>query len=63
MASIKEQITALKARLDELQASFGQQAKLNAELRNKLAQLNKSIDLLVETEEKAKLLQKGRRQD
>ena len=60
MASFKEQIAALKARFDALRVSLGQQAKSNAELRNKLAQLNKSIDLLVEAEEKANLLQKGR---
>ena len=60
MASIKEQIAALKARFDVLQASLGEQAKSNAELRNKLAQLNKSIDLLLEAEEKAKLSQEAR---
>jgi hypothetical protein len=60
MASIKEQIVALKARFDVLQASLGQQAKSNAELRIKLAQLSKSIDLLVEAEEKTNLLQEGR---
>lgn len=51
MASIKKQIAALRARFDALQASLEEQAKSNAELRNKFAQLKKSIDLLVETEE------------
>jgi chromosome segregation ATPase len=60
MASIKEQIAALKTRFDTLQASLAQQAKSNVELRIKLAQLSKSIDLLVEAEEKANLLQDGR---
>jgi hypothetical protein len=58
MVSIKEQIAALKARFDALQASLGQQAKVNAELRNKLAQLNQSIDLLVEAEEASTAVQK-----
>jgi hypothetical protein len=56
MANIKEQIAALRARFDELQAAVGEQAKLNAELRNKLAQLNKTLDLLVEADEKVTLL-------
>ena len=60
MASIKEQITALKARFDALQASLGQQAKANAELRNELAKLNESIDLLIEAEERASSVQKRR---
>ena len=60
MANIKEQITALKARFAALQATLGEQAKANTELRNKLAKLNDSIDLLVEAEEKANLSQKGR---
>jgi hypothetical protein len=60
MASIKEQIAALKARLDALQASLREQTKSNAELRHKLAQLNKSIDLLVEAEEKVNQIQEGR---
>jgi chromosome segregation ATPase len=46
MASIKEQIAALKARFDELQARLREEAKSNAELRNKLAKLNESINLL-----------------
>jgi hypothetical protein len=56
MASIKEQIAGLRARFDELQAALGEQAKLNAELRNKLAQLNNTFDLLVEADEKITLL-------
>ena len=46
MASIKEQIATLKARFDELQARLREEAKSNAELRNKLAKLNESINLL-----------------
>jgi hypothetical protein len=54
MASIKEQIAALRARFDELQAALGERA--NAELRNELAQLNNTLDLLVEADEKVTLL-------
>jgi chromosome segregation ATPase len=56
MASIKEQIEALRARFGELQAALGVQAKLNPELRNKLARLNSTLDLLVEADEKVTLL-------
>ena len=52
MSSIKEQIAALRVRFDALQAAVGEQAKANVELRNKLAHLSASIDLLVEAEEK-----------
>ena len=55
MASIKEQITALRTRFEVLEASLREQAKSNVDLRNKLAQLNRSIDLLVEAEKKANL--------
>ena len=50
MGSIKEQIAALRARFDEFQAALGEQAKSNPELRNKLAQLNNTLDLLVEAD-------------
>ena len=56
MGSIKEQIAALRARFDEFQAALGEQAKSNPELRNKLAQLNNTLDLLVEADEKVTLL-------
>ena len=56
MASLKEQIADLRARFDELQATLGEQAKSNAELRNKLAQLNNTLDLLIEADEKVTLL-------
>jgi chromosome segregation ATPase len=56
MASIKEQIAALKARFDELQARLEEEAKSNPELRNKLAKLNESINLLIEAEERAQSL-------
>ena len=53
MASIKEQIAAFKERFNELQARLEEQAKSNPELRNKLAKLNESINLLVEADERA----------
>jgi hypothetical protein len=56
MASINEQIAALKKRFDTLQATLGERAKSNVELRNKLAKLNESINLLVEAEERAQSL-------
>ena len=66
MSSIKEQIAGLRVRFDALQAAVGEQAKVsgsngrqssvaNVELRNKLAHLSTSIDLVVEAEEKANL--------
>ncbi len=60
MANIQDQIAALKARFDGLQGSLEQQAKSSAELRNVLAKLNESIDLLVEAEKQLDSLQKGR---
>jgi hypothetical protein len=51
MASIKEQIAALRVRFETLQATLGEQAKTSAELRARLAKLNASIDLLVEADE------------
>jgi hypothetical protein len=59
MANIKDQIAALKVRFDGLQSSLEQQAKSSAELRNVLAKLNGSIDLLVEAEKQLDSLQKG----
>ena len=56
MGSIKEQIAALRARFEKLEATLAEQAKSNAELREKLAKLNDSIDLLVEVDERAKSL-------
>ena len=55
MSSMKEQRAALRAGFNALQASLGEEAKANIELRNKLAKLDASIDLLVEGEEKGNL--------
>ena len=56
MASIKEQIAALKLRFETLQGTLKQQAAASTELRRKLAKLNETIDLIVGAEEKASLL-------
>ena len=47
MASIKEQIAALKLRFETLQGTLKQQAAASPELRRKLAKLNETIDLIV----------------